>query len=241
MVRSDFGSDYVTCRFLSEESMYAGLTREATRTFGRIDPKMESDFAKAYDIPSLPIWFTPGIFVHRKTFELDREIPVGQTKYNVLDEATPVTNKNTVYDKKGNRVLKERGNIATFGSIEAVLPDQRVLTIAVSPDPNLLSRYRPQDVFFMGKKRTMFELLEVSEVMPLQEEELQETVPVQVQMEQLSEYHSYTIHDVNARYFLVDGRAAKTWTLDAQMGAARLKRALPQLFVDRAMRLFDRQ
>ena len=241
MVRSDFGSDYVTCRFLSEESMYAGMTREATRKFGRIEPKMENDFAEAYDIPSRPIWFTPGVFVHAESLEVDREVRVGQTMYNVLDEAAPVTNKNTVYDKKGDRALKDRNNIATFGSIEAVLPDQRVFTIAVSPDKHLLSQYRFQDVFFMGKKRTMFELLEVSEVLPLEESEMEETVPVQMQMEQLAEYHAYTIHDVNARYFLVDGRAARTWTLDVQMGRGRLQRSLPELFVERAMRLFDGQ
>lgn len=33
---------------------------------------------------------------------------------------------------------------------------------------------------------------------------------VQVQMEQLSEYHSYTMHDVNARYLHVGGRSLKT-------------------------------
>lgn len=218
--------------------MYAGLTREATRTFGRIEPKMESEFAKAYDIPQLPIWFTPGVFVAGTEWSMDREVEVGVTAYNVLDEAAPVTNKNSVYDKHGNLVLKDRSQIATFGSIEAVLPDQRVLTIAVSPDRELLARYTRQDVFYMGKKRTMFELMEVSDVVPLVESEMAETVPVQVQMEQLNEYYSYTIHDVNSKYFLVDGRVGRAWALDVQMGDVRLEKAVPELFVERAERLF---
>jgi len=237
MVRSDLGSDYMTSRFLSEESMYAGLTREVTRQFGRIKPKMESVFSKAYDIPSKPIWFTPGIFVD-DAFHVQDVVALDRMKYNVIDEAIPSTNKSTVYDKNGVRSIKDRNHTATFGSIESVLPGQYVFTIGISPHQELLRAYREQDVYLMGKKRSMFEVMGCSDITTLQEDEMEHTVPVQVQMGQLDTFHSYTIHEVNARYFLVEGRPIKTWRIDVEVAGQAITRYLPDLFVQKAQTLF---
>ncbi|GIM46262.1 hypothetical protein DNHGIG_18110 [Collibacillus ludicampi] len=240
LVRSDFGSDYITCRFVSEESLYAGLTREQARKFGRIEPNMGADFAKAYDISAYPVWFTPGVFIH----SLDKEFDVvhtGRLKYNVIEEARPSTSESIVYDKKGEWKSGSRNNLATFGSIESVLPNQLLYTIGISEDKELLSRYQRQDVYLMGKKRTMFEVVDVSEVTSLEEEEFQETVPVQVQMNQLNQYASYTILDVNARYFLVEGTSLKCWRVNTHLLGKPFTKYLPGVFVERAEELFSKK
>ncbi|MFC4769538.1 hypothetical protein ACFO8Q_19600 [Effusibacillus consociatus] len=222
---------------MSEESLYAGLTREETRKFGRIDANMQSDFLTGYDVSARPIWFTPGMFVE-SIEESDTLLKTDRVKYNVVDEIVPSTSKSTVFDKKGNRNFIDRNNIATFGSIESVLPNQKVFTIGISKEERFLSCYAPQDVYLMGKKRTMFEVLGVSDVVRLQEDELQETIPTQVQMEDLNEYFSYTIHDVNARYFLVQGKALKCWRVHFYLDGKSITRFLPGVFVERAERYF---
>lgn len=231
MVRSDFGSDYSTCHFLSEESLYAGLTREVTRKFGKIDENMGSDFLMWYDVSARPVWFTPGIFVSSL-------VQVDRMKYNVVDEAVPSTSKSTVFDRKRNRNFVDRNNIATFGSVESILPNQKVFTIGISPEECFLSCYSPQDVYLIGKKRTMFEVLDVSGVVRLEVAELQETVPIQVKMEDLNEFSSYTIRDVNARYFLVEGKALKCWRVQSNISGEFTMKFLPNLFVERAENYF---
>jgi hypothetical protein len=237
MVRSDFGSDYTTCLFLSEESLYAGLTREVTRKFGRIDENMDSDFLMGYDVQARPVWFTPGMFVSSLD-GIANTVPVDRMKYNVVDESVPSTSKSTVFDKKGNRNFVDRNNIATFGSMESVLPNQKVFTIGISTEERYLSCYSPKNVYMMGKKRTMFEVLDVSEVVRLEEDELQETLPIQVQMEDLNEFSFYTIHDVNARYFLVEGKALKSWRVQFNLSGKAVTKFLPDLFIDRAEKYF---
>lgn len=238
MVRSDLGSEYATSRHLSEESLYAGMTRQETKLFGKIEPDMDSTFANAYDIPSRPIWFTPGVFVDEE-LNVKEVVQTGRHKYNVIDEAVPSTNRSTIMDKKGQLLLKDRNNMATFGSIESVAPDQTALTIGVSPNKELLDDFRVQDVFLMGKKRTMFEVLHVTKSTLLHEEQMQETLPVQVQMHQLSEFYSYAIHDVNARYFLVSGKGLKVWRMQVDWEGRTWTKYLPDVFLEKAALLFQ--
>ena len=64
------------------------------------------------------------------------------------DDSTPTT--------------KLRGPVPTYGSIESILPDNRFKTLVVSPGKEHLVTFAPGQVFWMGKKRTMFQTTDES-------------------------------------------------------------------------------
>ena len=154
-VSSDFGSKYKTHTFLTSEALYAGMTREQTRQAKIIDLSNDIyNFAATYKISEFPVSFTPGLFVDRNMEPLSKYDNVIDTNmFNVLDEDYP-----------GTGAGKNRKFCPTYGTIESVLPDQRLLTCAFAREKKLLENYSPGKVYLLGKKRTMFQIVDVSKL-----------------------------------------------------------------------------
>ena len=159
-VSSDFGSQYHTHTFVTGEALYASLTRAATwRHLGRfID--LEEDARKStsedyflcdYDVARKPIWFTPGLFVDAQGEPLAKQRGVAdKNDFNVVSEGHPSTSHPYF--------------VPTYGRIEGILPDQRMLAYAFSPNRAEVEWFRTSQTFLMGKTRTMFQVTELSEV-----------------------------------------------------------------------------
>lgn len=161
-VSSDFGSQYHTHTFATSEALYASLTRGVTwRHEGRfVDleedarrPASDDYFLVDYDVRKRPVWFTPGVFVDEHLHPLPKQRGVvDMNDFNVVDEDYPSTGS-------GGRAYF----CPTYGRVESVLPDHRLFTCAFSPRPTELDRFLPHQTFMMGKKRTMFQVVWLSQ------------------------------------------------------------------------------
>lgn len=164
VVASDFGSDYRTQTHVTSEALYASLTRGATWRPRLIDLKDDPDaFALAYDVAALPIWFLPGIFMADGSHRLP-DSHLDSTAFNVVHEFYPSTSRSYVFNKGS---LEERGrpyHVPTYGTIQAVKPNRRLITCGFSPRRELLECLAEGQTFILGKKRAMFQIMEFSEV-----------------------------------------------------------------------------
>ena len=149
-VASDFGSNYHTHPFLSQEMLYAGLTREQTREPRQFaDAFGDYDFYRDFRVKDLPLWFSVGMLVDRTGKRLPKSRQVADVnQFNSIRESTPTT--------------KLRGPVPTYGSIESILPDNRFKTLVVSPSKEYLLAFVYGQTFWMGKKRTMFQITDES-------------------------------------------------------------------------------
>jgi len=162
-ISSDFGSQYHTHTFVTSEALYASLTRGVTwRHPGRfID--LEEDAQKAgrtdyflcdYDVLAKLLWFTPGIFVDGSGQPLVKQRGVtDKNDFNVVDEGEPGTGGN-------NRPHY----VPTYGWIEGILPDHRLVVYALSPRREELEWFKMDQIFLLGKKRTMFQIVSLSDL-----------------------------------------------------------------------------
>jgi hypothetical protein len=158
-VASDFGSNYRTHPFLSQEMLYAGLTRERTRRPRQFaDAFSNYDFYRDFRVKDLPLWFSVGILVDRTDAPLPKSRQVSDVnQFNSIRESTPSTNLD--------------GPVPTYGSIESILPGNRFKTLAVSPTMEHLLAFKSGQVFWMGKKRTMFQVTDdLGEIVPGKQE-----------------------------------------------------------------------
>lgn len=171
VVASDFGSDYRTHTHVTSEALYASLTRGATWRPHLIDLENDpADFTLAYDVAAMPIWFLPGIFVADGSPRLS-DAHLGSTAFNVVHEFYPSTSKAYIF-KKG--ALQERDRpyyVPTYGTIQAVKPDRRLVTHAFSPRRELLEGFAEGQTFLLGKKRTMFQIVTLSMVVEGEEKQ----------------------------------------------------------------------
>ena len=164
VVASDFGSDYRTHTHVTSEALYAGLTRGATWKPRLIDLKNDAyNFTETYNVPEMPVWFLPGLFLVETGYRLP-DNHLDTTAFNVVNEFYPSTSKCYVF-KKGNLEEKPRPrHVPTYGTIQAVKPDRRLVTYAFSPKKELLTSFAEGQTFQLGKKRTMFQIVEISPV-----------------------------------------------------------------------------
>lgn len=238
-VSSDFGSQYRTHTFASSEALYASLTRGVTWRHANRFVDLKEDAKKSanddyffsdYDVKARPIWFTPGIFVDGELHPLAKQRDVvDRNDFNVVNEGYPSTGG-------GGRPYF----VPTYGRIEGVLPDHRLLTCALSPQESELEGFALGQTFLMGKKRTMFQITGTSQVAELVETEgdapIEECQPVQVRMDEISNFHEYEVLAGTARYLLVRGRTADT-SLGTSFASPdetlRLKRVLPTFWVEK--------
>lgn len=164
VIASDFGSDYRTHTHVTSEALYAGLTRGATWRPRLIDLKNDpEDFTLAYDVAAMPIWFLPGTFMADGSPRLS-DAHLDSTAFNVVHEFYPSTSKVYMF-KKGAVEERDRPyHIPTYGTIQAVKPDQRLVTHAFSPRRELLEGFAEGQTFILGKKRTMFQIVDLCAV-----------------------------------------------------------------------------
>jgi hypothetical protein len=162
-VSSDFGSQYHTHTFVTSEALYASLTREVTWRHAGKFVDLEADAKKSasddyffcdYDVDAKPVWFTPGVFVDGQLHPLPKQRGVvDKNDFNVVDEDYPSTGG-------GGRAYY----VPTYGRIESILPDHRLLTYAISPLLAELEWFTTGQTFILGKKRTMFQIVNLSGV-----------------------------------------------------------------------------
>lgn len=162
-VSSDFGSQYYTHTFVTSEALYASLTRGVTWRHPSKFIDLEEDALKAtrtdyficdYDVAQKPIWFTPGLFVNEQGEPLAKQPRItDRHNFNVVEEGYPSTGGDG-----------RPSYVPTYGRIESILPDQRMLTYAFSRNRAEVEWFKPDQTFVLGKKRTMFQVFELSEV-----------------------------------------------------------------------------
>lgn len=162
-VSSDFGSQYHTHTFVTSEALHASLTRGATwRHTGRFIDLDQDDlkstgsdyFTCDYDVARKPIWFTPGLFVDEQGKPLVKQRGVAdKNDFNVVAEGHPSTGGDG-----------RPSYVPTYGRIESILPDQRMLAYAFSPDYAEMECFTINQTFLIGKKRTMVQVVRLSEV-----------------------------------------------------------------------------
>lgn len=201
-IKSDFGSYYHTHLFLTSEALYAGMTREVTRREKFIDLKNDFyQFHKDYDLSKFPAWFSPGIFKNS-----DGEIKTDFTDFNVICETYPSTNKTYSY-KKGELKESSRPNtVPTYGTIEGILPDQSLYTCGFSISEDYLKNFLEKQTFIMGKKRTMFQIISLSEIVPCILKEEGEVHLCQISHNDLTNFTEYEIIAATGRYIIVKGK-----------------------------------
>lgn len=201
-VSSDFGSKYKTHTFLTSEALYAGLTRERTRKPKFVDVKSDKyDFFSTYDVGSYPIWFTPGLFIDddEKQYLKKTGENSDTNTFNVLDEDYP-----------GTGAGKKRKSSPTYGSMETVLPGKTLVTYGFSMDKSIMESYKTSSVYIMGKKRTMFQIKELSPIFECQQLDQGRIVPAQITQDDIKDFTEYTVHAITMRYLLVSGFHTKS-------------------------------
>ncbi|HHY94790.1 MAG TPA: hypothetical protein GX513_07240 [Firmicutes bacterium] len=240
-VSSDYGSQYHTHAFVTSEALHASLTREITWRRESKFVDLEEDAKKSgsedyffcdYDVKSKPLWFTPGVFVDEQFRMLPKQRGVvDKNDFNVVDEGYPGTGG-------GDRAY----SCPTYGRIESVLPGHRLLTCALSPRPQELEGFTVGQTFLLGKKRTMFQLVGVSNRAELVKTEesssFDECQPIQIKLDEVRNFREYEVLASTARYLLVRG----TTSQDAvgsfvHFGGKAMRRILPAFWVDQVKKL----
>lgn len=208
-VSSDFGSQYHTHLFVTSEALHASLTRAATYRHESRFVELDDDASKSsredyffcdYDVSRKPIWFTTGMFVDEQLRHLTKDHRVvDKNDFNVIDEDYPSTGGN-----------KRPYYVPTYGRIESVLPDHLLFTCALSPQRNELEIFNPQQIFLLGKKRTMFQLVRGSvpvELIPSGDSvAIDGYLPLQVRLGEMQNFREYQVLAATARYLVVRGR-----------------------------------
>ena len=162
-VSADFGSEYTTHAHLSAEMLYAGLTRERSRKPREFRAAMGAyRFTDDFDLATLPLWFTVGVPVERP--ETD-DVAGTESGADIVSAPARVRRDRHTFNStlEGTPGVQTNDRLPKFGWMETVLPDHRFSTIALSTDPKQLGFERGQ-VFWMGKKRTMFQITNVGEL-----------------------------------------------------------------------------
>ncbi len=174
VIASDFGADYRTHTHVTSEALYASLTRGATWRAGGtmagqpvyplIQIKADRyDFEADYDLSALPIWFTPGFFGSQGSARLsDNDLDAGY--FNVVHELYPTTSGKFQFKKEQLARTKRPAHVPTYGTWQGILPNRKLSTFGLARDPALLEAFKVGQTFLLGKKRTMMQMTELSEV-----------------------------------------------------------------------------
>jgi hypothetical protein len=207
LIKSDFGAHYTTHTHVTGEALYASLTRGATwrpRTFDlKNDPSL---FSLSYDVEALPIWFSPGFFLVEDSFQL-AESHLDRTYFNVLNEIYPSTGSTTQI--RGDGMLEENKRspkLPTYGTIQSVLPDHRMVVYGFSAEQAHLSQFEQDQIFLLGKKRTMFQITDISPVVEgIAKEGTCTTGWLELPPTSAKQFHQFEIAEVTQRYLLIRG------------------------------------
>ncbi len=231
-VSSDFGSQYHTHLFVTSEALYASLTRGITWRHESRFVGLDEDARKSsredyffcdYDIASKPIWFAPGVFVDERMRPLAKERRVvDKNDFNVVDEDYPSTGG-------GGRAYY----VPTYGRIESVLPDHRLLTYALSPNSTELESFKDSQTFLLGKKRTMMQTVGLSGIASgVRQHGVCSTPYIQVRPKEMSRFNSFEVLAATMRYVVLRGEtrdALSYWEFSLEMGK-EVKLQVPEPF-----------
>jgi len=231
-IASDFGSEYKTHPFLTEQMVYAGLTRE-NELISEQELQVEKgevpedyDFNKRYGIPN-GRYFTCGYIIDKSDYEEGDEIEL----WNKNRENSDINDFNSIQEDTGKT---DQSNLPTYGNIEWILPNNYFLTFAFSTDKEYLNNYYKDQTFYMGKKRTMFQIEQMSKVVvsECEKREAELFLPIQVSNEEIEKFNYYNILTLTQRYILVKGKTKETnvynWKIDFK-GLNEIQ--LPEFFV----------
>lgn len=211
VIRSDFGADYRTHIHVTGEALYASLTRGATWSPTPIVVKQDQyDFTRDYNVEQMPLWFTPGVFQGQDAELRPTDEDLDVTFFNSVGEAYPSTSNSYQFNKRtGELSSGSRPNYApTYGTWQAVLPNRQMITIAFSPNQELLTRFEEKQVFLLGKKRTMFQIEEMSSTVEGEWEtgECSTGCWIQVTPIQSTEFQAFEVLDAAMRYIIMRGK-----------------------------------
>jgi hypothetical protein len=211
VVLSDFGADYRTHTHVTGEALYASLTRGATWWPRPIVVQQDKyDFTRDYRVEEMPLWFTPGVFHHE---ERDPHLPaedLDATFFNAVSEAYPTTSQAYGFDRKSDRLRRipsgRPNHVPTYGTWQAVLPDHRLITYAFSPRRKLLESFIKSQTFLLGKKRTMFQIIALSDVIKGAVKEGQcTTTYLQIPSNNSTRFQSFEVLAATMRYVILRG------------------------------------
>jgi len=207
VIASDFGSDYRTHTHVTSEALYASLTRGATwrpRVINLQDDP--DDFTLAYDVAAMPIWFLPGILITDGGPRLP-DTALDTTAFNVVHELYPSTSRAYMLKKDDLEEKSRPYHVPTYGTIQAVKPDRRLMTYAFSPRRELLEGFVQGQTFVLGKKRTMFQIVSLSAVLagnPQQGEAM--TWWLELPPRSVDRFQQFEVLVVTARYVILRGK-----------------------------------
>jgi hypothetical protein len=235
-VSSDFGSQYHTHTFVTSEALYASLTRGVSWRHVSRFVDLEADARKAtsddyflcdYDVQSKPIWFTPGVFVDEQLHPLAKERGVvDRNDFNVVDEGHPGTGG-------GNRPYY----VPTYGRIEGILPDHRLLAYAMSPYHEELEWFTADQIFLLGKKRTMMQIMALSEIVSGEKKQGScRTGFLQLSPADIGHYLSFDVLAATMRYLILRGETRDDETyvsFSLQIGHKDVSLTLPEFYLAR--------
>lgn len=208
VVESDFGGHYRTFTHVSSEALYASLTRGTTRRPHMFNgTQSQGAFSLFYDVEAMPVWFIPGLFVAEGSHYLSED-HLDTATFNAVHELYPGTSKNFQFDKKGNVVAKKHPrHVPTYGTIQALLPDHRMVTAGFSTSLDLLETFVENQTFLLGKKRTMFQIMELSPVAAgVSKQGVCTTGWLQLPPTYAARFHSYENPVVTQRYLIIRGK-----------------------------------
>jgi hypothetical protein len=191
---------------VTSEALYASLTRGATWQPRLIDLKDDSDaFTQAYDVAAMPIWFLPGIFIAEGSHRLP-DAYLDTTAFNVVHEFYPSTSRSYIF-KKGGLEEKDRPYyVPTYGTIQAIKPDQRLVTYGITSKPELFEKLTENQTFLLGKKRTMFQVVALSPTVEgSQKFGVCATPWLEIQPKSVGKFHSFEILAATMRYVILRG------------------------------------
>lgn len=232
VVASDFGSDYRTHTHVTSEALYASLTRGATWRPHTIDLRHDPDsFTAAYDLAALPLWFTPGLFRSSGSYYLSED-HLDTSAFNVINELYPSTS--TAYSLKQGKleVGKRPAHVPSYGTIQAVLPDRRLSAHAFAADHRLLEDFDQGQTFFMGKKRTMFQILECSPVVEgIRKPGACTTGWLELSPTSGARFQSFEVAAATMRYLIIRGTTRdEGWYVECPFDDRSL--CLPDFYID---------
>lgn len=235
VVASDFGADYRTHTHVTGEALYASLTRGVTWNPRPILVSEDSyDFCRDYAVSERPLWFTPGLFRNEHGGYRLTANDLDSTSFNSVHESYPSTSGGYVFDHHTShiRAVARPGHVPTYGTWQTVLPDRRFTTVAFSRRRELLDYYEVGQTFLLGKKRTMVQVVGLSNTCKGEEKEgTCETPFIQLPPDGVTRFASFEVAALTLRYIIVRGRAREPgmfWQFHTEPGVSV---CLPQFYV----------
>jgi hypothetical protein len=247
VIASDFGADYRTHTHVTSEALYASLTRGATWRAGGtvagqavypvVQIKADAyDFEADYDLQALPIWFTPGLFGpegHRRL--PDSDLDAGY--FNVVHEFYPTTSSKFEFKKGQLTSARRPAQVPTYGTWQGILPDRQLSTFGLASAPALLETFEVGQTFLLGKKRTMMQIMALSEIVSGEKKQGScQTGFLQLPPADIGHYLSFDVLAATMRYLILRGETRDDEayvSFSLQIGHKDVSLALPGFYLAR--------